>query len=109
MTATAANEVIAFVMKEGSKFVCVIDDTRIGSSKYEDYFEYHFRRGEIKALANAGATKIAYLDDAGNVTKIVDLIVNVKPKVSLNIAEAAKKAMSMSASKVAAAAEAVSV
>ena len=70
-TTQASAAVPAFVMKEGEKFVCVIDKERIGVSKHWDYFQYHLRRGDVKALKNANIEKFVYVDETGTVTKVV--------------------------------------
>jgi hypothetical protein len=62
----------AFIMKDGDKFACVVDNERVSTSKHEDYVEYHLRRGDVKALKDLAIEKIAYVDEQGTVTRIVD-------------------------------------
>lgn len=100
VTATVSHPVTAFVMKEGDKFVCVIDKERIGASKHEDYFEYHLRRGDVKVLKDSSIQKFAYVDDTGTVTKIVDVAAPVDPtvpKISAEIKKAATAARAVAA------------
>lgn len=58
----------ATVTKDGDKFTCTLNGTVLGTSKHQDYFEYHLKKGDVKALREAGITGIDYVD-GGIVTK----------------------------------------
>ena len=70
-SAAAPANKTAFIMKDGDKFTCVVDNQRVATSKHADYVEHHLRRGDVKALTDLPIENIAYVDDNGTVTKIV--------------------------------------
>ena len=67
MTAT-----VATVTRDiaNNKFVCTVNGTSIGASKHEDYFEYHYRRGDIARLNNLQIDQFAYMNEDGSVKEI---------------------------------------
>lgn len=81
---------IAFVAKAGDKFTATLGTTVLGTSKHADYFEYHLKKGDVKALREAGITDVAYVDDSDNVTKTVSV-------VKVNAAAAAVAALTVTA------------
>lgn len=66
---SAATTVTAVVKQDGAAFVCTLDGKSLGRSKHDDYFIYHARRGDVKAIREAGITHFAYVDANDNVTK----------------------------------------
>lgn len=94
MATTQAAAVTGFVMKEHDKYVCVVGKDRVGVSKHQDYFEYHLRRGDIKTLSNLNIEKIAYVDEGGTVTNVIDIAVPivVAKKVPAQLQRAATEA-----------------
>jgi hypothetical protein len=72
---------IATVTRDASnnKFVCTINGQSIGTSKYEDYFEYHYKRGDIARLNSLNIDQFAYLNDDGTV-KVTKDAVKAAPK-----------------------------
>lgn len=72
-TAAAVNAAAlnAFVMKSGDKFTCIVDGKQVGRSKHQDYFNFHYRRADIKALAALKLEKFVYLDDKGGIAFVV--------------------------------------
>lgn len=80
---TTAAATTAFVAKVGDKFTATLGTTVLGSSKHEDYFEYHLRKGDVKALREAGITHVAYVDDKGTVVRTEDV---TKPKARAAVA-----------------------
>lgn len=74
-TSTSAQStapVRAVVIPDDGMFACIIDNARIGTSKHKDYFEYHFRRGDIKALAQHKIGEFVYMGADGSVESVVD-------------------------------------
>lgn len=62
----------AFVIKDGDRFTCVADKNVIGVSRYPDYFEYHYRRDDIRALKGLEIGKFVHLTETGKVSHIVE-------------------------------------
>lgn len=67
---TAPTTVAATVKQDGAVFVCTLNGVELGRSKHNDYFEYHAKRGDVKALREANLTHINYVDAAGTVTTV---------------------------------------
>ena len=67
---------IATVTRDASnnKFVCTINGQSIGTYKYEDYFEYHYKRGDIARLNNLSIDQFAYMNDDGTVKATKDAV-----------------------------------
>jgi hypothetical protein len=59
--------VIATVTRDASKdkYVCTINGEPIGESKHKDYFEFHYRRGDITGLMKHDIGGFQYLNDDG--------------------------------------------
>lgn len=74
---TASATVTASVKQDGASFVCTLNGKEIGRSKHSDYFVYHARRADVKAIREAGITHFAYVDANDIVTKTEA----VKPEV----------------------------
>ena len=55
-----------------TKFICTVDGTVIGSSRYRDYFEFHYKRADINKLMALNIDQFAYMDDNGAVEKLVE-------------------------------------
>jgi hypothetical protein len=72
-TATVA-AVNAFIIPRGAKFTCVVGDKAIGSSKYADYFEYHYRRHDLTALANTDVKQFVHLNADGQVNHVMPVV-----------------------------------
>lgn len=60
----------AIVSPAGDKFVCVVNNKVIGTSRYPDYFQFHNNRGDLKALANVSIGKFIYLNGIGKIDHI---------------------------------------
>jgi hypothetical protein len=60
MLTEAQEAVTAVVVPEGIKFACFINDVKIGISKFQDYFEYHYARRDLKALNGFNISKFEY-------------------------------------------------
>lgn len=79
---TTISATTAVVTKVGDKYACHLGAVSLGTSKHQDYFEYHLRKGDVKALREAGITAIAYTDDTGDVTRFYDPAVAPTKKAS---------------------------
>lgn len=53
------------------KFACVITGKVIGVSKHPDYFEYHYRLGDLKNACVEGLTKFVRVDGKGQVESVL--------------------------------------
>jgi hypothetical protein len=67
---------IATVTRDASnnKFICTINGQSIGASKHEDYFEYHYKRGDIARLNSFIIDQFAYMNDDGTVKATKDAV-----------------------------------
>jgi hypothetical protein len=65
-TATTA-AVQAFVTKnaETGKYVCTVEGKEIGSSVYNDYFEFHYRKGDKARLNALTISTFVYVEEDG--------------------------------------------
>ena len=53
------------------KFACVVAGKIIGLSKFDDYFQYHYRLRDLKKIRIEGLTKFIRVDGQGQVESIV--------------------------------------
>lgn len=53
------------------KFACVVAGKIIGLSKFDDYFQYHYRLRDLKKIRLEGLTKFIRVDAQGQVKSIV--------------------------------------
>jgi hypothetical protein len=58
--------------ERAGNFICTVDGTVIGSSRYRDYFEFHYRRADIVKLMAHGIDQFAYMAEDGTVEKLVE-------------------------------------
>lgn len=81
-THTAYPTKAAFIMPFGNdKFTCIVDDMKMGTSRDSDYFEYHYKRGGIKALQGVELGKFVYIDAQGKIEHITDATITRKESI----------------------------
>lgn len=67
------NKTAAFIIPmDADRFACILDDVKIGTSKDPEYFEYHYKRGDVKALKSHVIKQFIYTTPEGKVTQVID-------------------------------------
>lgn len=60
--------------------------TVLGVSRYPDYFEYHYKRHDIRALQGIEISKFVHLTEAGKVDHVVATVERrQEPKADVSI------------------------
>lgn len=62
---------LAVIIPKADKYVCVVGETVIGSSKHFDYFEHHYKLRDLHSVAAFQLTKFVHVAEAGEVISVL--------------------------------------